>query len=97
MRKKTTQFTEHELAVWFEVAPVFIINWIEESMMEAGRDELGYTITNRAAAQFEETHEAKLDAAVRLTATTKKFGVARATVRRAERHQRTADGDGDAS
>ena len=85
MRTHSTRYTEHELAVWFEVAPVFIVAWIEEGALEAERDELGHVITNLQAAQFEDGKEVTIEAARRLTATTKGMGVARATLRRADR------------
>lgn len=79
--------TEHELAVWFEVAPAFIVGWIEDMKLDASRDELGYTITTLEAATFEDQYTAMIDVARTLTAATKKMGVARATLRRADREQ----------
>lgn len=99
MRKHSTRYTEHELAAWFEVAPDFVVGWIEELNLIADRDELGYTISNLQAATFEDEYTPKIEAARKLRAVTQAMGVARATLRRAEREgiASESDGDGDAS
>lgn len=83
MTPEATTYTEHELAVWLEVAPVFIISWIEHGMLEAERDEIGYLISVVQCARFEEEHGNVVAGAVRLTATTLGFGVGRVTYSRA--------------
>lgn len=95
MRRHSTRYTEHDLAVWFEVAPVFIVSWIEATILEARRDELGYVITNLEAAQFEDQRSDLIDDARRVSATTKGFGVARATLKRADVKRRAAEGEDD--
>ncbi len=93
MRKNNTPMTEHEVAAWLEVAPVFILSWIEEQSLVADTDELGYTLTNLQVALFEDEYTATIEAARSLTAATVKIGVARATLRRDERTRRAAGGD----
>lgn len=80
--------TEHEVAAWLEVAPEFVVGWIETAELIAERDELGYVLTNLQVAYFENEFTPMIDAARKLTAVTKGFGVARATLRRANRAEK---------